>query len=272
MSDMGFLKKLGEEQEKASTGSTINGMSAEDYANMLDQKAEQGIDEPFYPMQPGTSMGGDEELPTTEIEDMTVPPEFARPKPPAPQKEGAPPKRYSENSYGNSAFMSAEKDTRTIRERRMAAANHSNESPVLGFVGALLGAVLGSAIWAVIALAGHVTWAGAIVVVLTTFFGYLLFARNIGTAGVFIIILAVAAGVFCGNRLSYSVSIHENRPEGTETAYSVTEELMSVKDIFTGESGHFKDPALKREYKKTLLYSIFAALLTMGILFLHRFG
>lgn len=272
MSDMGFLKKLGEELEKTPSGSTINGMTPEEYANMLDRKEEQGIDEPFYPMQPGTSMGGEEQLPTTEIEDMSVPPEYARPKPPAPEKEGSPPKRYSENSYGNSSFMSVPRDTRTIKERRLEHANHSNESPVLGIVGALLGAVAGSFLWSLIALAGYVTWAGAPLVVLLTFFGYLLFARDIGTAGVFIIILVTAAGIFCGNRLSYSVSIHENRPEDPTTVYSVTEELSSVKDIFTGSSGHFKEAALKRRYKQTLLYSIFAALITLGILFLKRFG
>lgn len=266
--DMGFLRKLGEESEKTLPGSRINGMTAEEYADMLDKKQDDG--EPLYGQQPGAPMNDiREELPTTDIEDMSAPANQSRPADPyQPQNS---PKRYSSDSYGNSSFMKVERDTRTIRERRLAVAAHSEENAPLGILGAVLGAFLASVIWAFVAFLGFVTWAGAPLVVAGAYFGYLLFARDIGTAGVFIIIVAAAAGVFFGNRLSYSVSIHQSRPADPTSSYSVVEELSSIKDIFTGKSKHFRNRELARKYRITLLYSAFAAVITIGILFLHRF-
>ena len=139
MKDMSFLTKLGEENENTPSGSTINGMSAEEYANMLDQKAEQGIEEPFYPKsrQPA-EVKEDGFTPETLIEDMAPPPapppieepdDGKKSKKKKKQEEGAVTKRYSENSYGNSAFMSAgaesaewqpQRNPRRARERALS--------------------------------------------------------------------------------------------------------------------------------------------------------
>ncbi|MCR5123339.1 MAG: hypothetical protein K6B74_13085 [Ruminococcus sp.] len=268
MRDMSFLTKLGEENEKSKSGSTINGMTAEEYANMLDQKAETGEEEPYFPPQPGSS-AAESELPTTTIEDMAAPP--TAPKPSAdPEKAGGTPKRYSANSYGNSAFMSAAADDRTLKERRLAALKESSEGKIAGFIGAVLGALLGTAIWAAIAWLGYLTWAGAPVVFLSVYLIYLMFARDIGTSGVIVILLLGIAGIFVGNRLCFAVSVfHEFTPAGAVVA--VKDKLSEVWSIFLKLGEHLDKYGLRNKYGNNMLIGYFSAAITAGIVFIRRF-
>ena len=285
MKDMSFLTKLGEENENTPSGSTINGMSAEEYANMLDQKAEQGIEEPFYPKsrQPA-EVKEDGFTPETLIEDMApppAPPPIEEPddgkksrKKKKKQEEGAVPKRYSENSYGNSAFMSAGADDRTLKERRMAAAKESAESAGAGFIGAVLGALLGIAVWGATAWFGYLTWAGGILLVFSVYLIYLLFARDIGFDGVIIVCIMMIAAIYVGNRLCVAVSINHEFIEPAKGAVSLTlkERLLSVKDVFLHIGDHLDKYGMKNKYGNNMLFAYFSAAITAGIVFIKRFG
>ena len=267
MRDMSFLTKLGEENEKNDSGSTINGMTASEYANMLDQKAEMGEEEPFIPPKPGSS-AAENGLPTTTIEDMAAPPTAPHPSD-EPEKQGAP-KRYSGNSYGNTAYMSAAADDRTLKERRLAALKESSEGKIAGFIGAVLGALLGMAIWAAIAWLGYLTWAGAPVVVLSVYFIYLMFARDIGTSGIFVILLLSIAGIFFGNRLCFAVSVfHEFSLAGAVIA--VKDKLSEVWSIFRHLGEHLDKYGMQNKYGNNMLIGYFSAAITAGILFIRRF-
>lgn len=268
MDDMNFLKKLGEENEEKPSGSTINGMTAEEYATILDMKEENGIDEPIYPHQPSPLGLTGEELASMVIEDMEAPPQA--PRPASEKNEGAP-KRYSENSYGNSAFMSAAGDYRNIRERRMDTAVDSAERTGLGFIGALFGTVLAMSLWAAFAWAGYVTWLGALLIVAGAYFGYLAFARDIGASGVLIICLFIIAGVYLGNRLCFAVSVYNMREYSGTVYRTFTQKIISTKDIFVKEGKFLDKYGMKNSYQNNLIIGYFADVVAAGILFIRRF-
>ena len=231
-------------------------------------KAENGIeDDPIYPQQPGTvAVGSNEELPTTAIEDMEVPPQ-----PPRPEKTDGAPKRYSGNSYGSSVFMSAAGDDRSLRRKRMDSAVHSKESVGFGIVGVFLGTLFAMIMWAALTWAGYQTWLGALMIVAGAYFGYLMFARDIGAAGVIIILLFTAAGVYFGNRLCFAVSIY-NLPGYSGTAFkTLTEKLVSVIDIFKNESRLLGRYGMKNSYQNGLIMGGGADVFAVAILFIRRF-
>ena len=181
--------------------------------------------------------------------------------------------RYSANSYGNTSYTAPDPDFRTLRQRQIAA-TAANENLGMGIIGGLLGAALGTVVWALIAWAGYISWVGAIAIVAGTFFGYLLFAKDIGRGGALVVCILIIAAVFCGNRLGFAIMLHDavNKDFREDpTLYESDFEVPTTMEIFK-DAGYYIDLlGVRKDYNSDMMTSYLFTGVAAAAFFVKRF-
>ena len=303
MRDMDFLRNLGSENDDGSSGSMINGMTAEQYAASLDA-AEQADEQSYYEQPRPSAMGGSlddlSDLPMTEISDMDAPTGGQSADGAAQSYQsyggagmgmganrgmnqnaaqtGSQPagfgtsNRYSSNAYGNTSYTATNPDFRTLRQRQIAAAA-SNENIGMGIIGGILGAALGTIIWALIAWIGYISWIGAVAIVAGCFFGYLLFAKDIGRGGALVVCILIIAAVYCGNRLGFAISLHsaiDKDYRSDPESYVSDFEVPSTMEIFK-DAGYYIDLiGVRSDYNSDMVTSYIFTGIASAVFFVKR--
>ena len=299
MRDMDFLKSLGNENDDSSSGSMINGMTAEQYAASLDSEtADEAVySEPPRPSAMGGSLDDLSDIPLTEISDMDAPSggQPADGISPSPyggsmgmgmgmgqstgmgQTSSQPAgfgtaNRYSADSYTNTTYTAPETDFRTVRQRQIAAAA-SNENIGMGIIGGILGAALGTIVWALISWAGYISWIGAVAIVAGCFFGYLFFAKDIGRGGALVVCILIIAAVFCGNRLGFAILLHsaiEKDYKESPEEYSSDYEVPSTLEIFKDAGYYIDQLGMESDYNSDMITSYIFTGIASAAFFVKR--
>lgn len=260
MLNQDFLKQMGSDAPQGNGGSTFNGMSAEQVSAMADEEVLQQAEdtnEQFVSPQQSAPPPGYAHTNRYSAADPT-----ATQNPSAAQTGVF--NEYSGSTYAYEPFVPA-------RERRQAVMD-SNENVLCGTIGAFIGSVLGIAVWALIGMAGYISWLGALALVAGAFFGYILFAKNIGRAGALVVALLIIVSVYIGTRLSFAMILHNEIKDYNSTVTEAAEMIddISVKEIFMDANYYIDLLDVRTEYDQDLGMGYFFTAICCISFFVNR--
>lgn len=107
----------------------------------------------------------------------------------------------------------------------------TNENKLLGTVGALIGALLGIAIWCVIGALGRIAWIGGFAICGGAFYGYFILGKGISKAGVAIIAAIVLVSVYLATRMNYALVIHKYTEYSLVQCFGMVEKLVDELNV-----------------------------------------
>lgn len=100
------------------------------------------------------------------------------------------------------------------------------ENVVTGFVGALLGAVLGAASIILLSRLGYVASISGLILAVCTLKGYELFGKYLSKKGIIICILLILITPYIADRIDWAIMIHQSFSE-----YTVTDAFLMVPEF-----------------------------------------
>ena len=107
-----------------------------------------------------------------------------------------------------------------------------------------------------------------------TFFGYLLFAKDIGRGGALVVCILIIAAVFCGNRLGYAILIHnafEKDYREDPSFYDSDFEVPTTMDIFKEEGYYIDLLNVRKSYNSDMMTSYLFTGVAAAAFFVKRF-
>jgi len=115
------------------------------------------------------------------------------------------------------------------------------ENVVLGTVGALLGALVGAALIAILAKIGYVASISGVVMAYLSLFLYTKFAGKLSVKGIIISIVIMVITVFVTEWLVYSIAFYKELKEYGYTLGDIVKGLPDLLDLADAKGGFVKD-------------------------------
>ncbi|MGL5354727.1 MAG: hypothetical protein ACRDA5_15650, partial [Clostridium sp.] len=121
----------------------------------------------------------------------------------------------------------------------------SGSNIITGTIGALLGSLVGVALWVIVFQLGYIASICGMIIAICAMKGFQLFGGKLNKSGIIITLIITIAMVYLSNYLSYSIDVYN--------AFKATEDI-TVFDAIRNLGNLFAEfPDLKSEFNKNLL-------------------
>ncbi len=94
-----------------------------------------------------------------------------------------------------------------------------NDNKLMGVIGALIGAIVGIAVWCLLGKLGVIAWVGGFAICYGTLLGYHLLGKGVSVVGVIICAVIIIASVYLATRLNWTIATYS---EFSKLGYDVS--------------------------------------------------
>ncbi len=126
------------------------------------------------------------------------------------------------------------------------ASNNRSENVVTGTIGALLGSLIGVAVWVLISKAGYIAGIAGLAMAICSLYGYKKLGGELSKRGAIICIIIIIGMVYFATRLSWSWDFYDGFKElGFDTSLmTVFKELPEIIELTGSKADFYKDLAI----------------------------